>query len=154
MGGYLAKSVRNLTAEYLPAYSSSIAALHVKVTTAVNTAQRLGTLNATPQIPDDTITASTATGAGVVNRAPWHLIIQVPAAAANPVYITWDNNTAPVVGGPGFELSPGGTLKFENAGCALIQNPIPTGGAYPVNSLSAIQVIAVAATNLLLSYSD
>ncbi len=153
MGGHLATPVRNLTAEYLPAYSSSIAALHVKVTTGAGVAQRLGTLNATPQIPDDTQTASTSVGT-VRSRAPWHLIIQVPAAAANPVYITWDNNTAPVVGGPGFELNPGGTLKFENAGCGIMHNSIPSGGAYPINSLSAIQVIAVAATNLLLSYSD
>lgn len=145
MGGQGA-FVKNLTAEYLPAYGSQT--LHAKVTTAVNTVQRLGTLNTTPQIPDET---HTLVSGATPTRPPWHLILQVPLSAANPVYLTWDNNTAPVVGGPGFELAPGATLKFEHAEALLSPK---SGAPYVVNALSSIQVIAVAATALLITYTD
>jgi hypothetical protein len=144
--------VKSLTAEYMPAYSASIAPLHVKVTTAVATAQRLGTLNATPQIPDERYSA-TNNRIGQT-RPPWHLIIQVPSGAANPVYITWDNNTAPVVGGPGLELNPGGLVKFEHAEALLTPSKTGAASTYLVHSLSSIQIIAAAATVLLLTYSD
>jgi hypothetical protein len=146
--------VKNLTAEYMPAYSASTAALHVKVTTAVNTAQRLGTLNPTPQIPDERYSAVSSMNFSPKTRPPWHLIIQVPAAAANPIYLTWDNNTVPVVGGPGLECTPGSTTTFEHAEAML--TPSLAGGAstYIVNALSSIQIIATAATVVLLTYSD
>lgn len=147
MGG-IGQFVKTLGAEYMPAYSASTAALHVKVTTGVATAQRLGTLSAIPQIPDERFDATNRRG---TTRPPWHLIIQVPAAAANPIYLSWDNNTAPVVGGPGLEINPGGYAKFEHAENLLTPHSRDT---YLVNSLSSIQIIAAAATAVLLNYSD
>src|SRR4029077_2037793 len=84
-------------------------------------------------------------------RVPRHLLLQVPIGAANPVYVTWDNNTTPVVGGPGAEVVAGGQLKFELGGDALLAAKI---GAYPVAAGSAIQVIAVAATVILANFSE
>lgn len=143
--------VKNLTAEYMPAYSASTVALHVKVTTGVAVVQRLATLNATPQIPDERFDASNRKGK---TRPPWHLIIQVPSGALNPIYVTWDNNTAPAVGGPGLEINPGCYAKFEHAEALL--TPTLAGGAstYVVDALSSIQIIAAAATVVLLHYTD
>jgi hypothetical protein len=124
---------------------------HFKVTTGVNTAQRLGTLLTVPTLVDDMYAISSGPGA-LKTRPPYHAIFQVPVAAANPVYFTWDNNTAPVVGGPGFELLPGLTIRFENAGVSLLR-PKATG-TYQVNALTAIQFIATAATVLLVHFSE
>ena len=139
--------VKSLTAEYMPAYGSQN--LHLKVTTAVNTVQRLGTLAAVPQIPDERFDATL--DRQDKTRPPWHLIIQVPVAAANPVYLSWDNNTAPVVGGPGLEIKPGDTVIFEHAEALLTPHALDT---YKVDNLSSLQFIAVAATVILLNYSD
>lgn len=127
---------------------------HVKVTTAVNTTQRLGTLSAVPAVPDEAFGASQARG--TATRPPNHLWIQVPAGAANPIYVSTDNNTAPVVGGPGIEVNPGSTLKLDAAGEILLRGSKPFGDVAPftVNSLSAIQIIATAATAVLLHYFD
>ncbi len=126
----------------------------IKVTTAVNTAQRLGTLSAVPAIPDEAFGGSQMRG--VATRPPNHLWISLPAAAANPIYITTDNNTAPVVGGPGIELNPGGTLKLDAASEILLEGGKKYGDVAPftVNALSAIQIIATAATPVLLNYFD
>lgn len=151
MGGQ-APFVKTLSAEYQSAYNASLT-LHYKVTTGVATAQRLATLQAVPQVPDERYLISNMVDNTRRFRPPWHLLIQVPAAAANPIYITWDNNTAPVVGGPGLEIGPGGAIKFEHAECLLTPTPA-SATTYIVNSLTAIQIIAAAATPVLLNYSD
>ena len=99
--------------------------------TVTNAAQRLGTLVTT--LPTD------STG-----KFPKHIILQVPAAAANPVYVTADNTTAPVVGGPGLEISAGQSLRLDNE-LALIQDA-------NVNALTAIQVIATGNTTMLVHF--
>ena len=156
-------SVTSLTAGYCPAHDTAGAGatMHFKATTGVATVQRLGTLvSPMPAIVDDMFTASQGVSGGLsanpVNlpktRPPFHVIFQVPAGAANPVYFTWDNNTAPVVGGPGYELNPGQSIKFENAGLNLLRPK--SAGFYQVNALTAIQFIAVAATVILVNFSD
>jgi len=150
------------TGAYMPAHDpvgGRAPTHHFKVTTAVNTVQRLGTLLTVPAIVDDMWTASQGApgGSGVtaglpITRPPEHVIFQVPAAAANPIYMTWDNNTAPVVGGPGYELLAGQSVKFENAGLSLLRPQ--SSGIHQVNSLTAFQFIATAATVLLVHFSD
>lgn len=126
----------------------------VKVTTAANSAQRLGTLSAVPAIPDEAFGASDQRG--IRTRPPNHLWIQVPVGAANPIYVTTDNNTTPVVGGPGIEVAPGATLKLDAAGEIFLRGSQKYGDVAPftVNALSAIQIIATAATVVLLNYFD
>jgi hypothetical protein len=126
----------------------------IKVTTAVNTAQRLGTLSAVPAIPDEAFGGGSMRG--INTRPPNHLWITVPIAAANPIYITTDNNTAPVVGGPGIELVPGATLKIDSGFEIFLEGGKKYGDVAPftVNALSAIQIIATGATVVLLNYFD
>jgi hypothetical protein len=125
-----------------------------KATTAINTVQRLGTLAAIPAVPDEIFGGGQMRG--IYTRPPNHVIIQVPIGAANAIYITWDNNTAPVVGGPGMEVNPGAMVKFEQASDVLLQGSKKFGDVAPftVNALSAIQIIATAATVVLITYSD
>jgi hypothetical protein len=66
--------------------------------------------------------------------------------------MTWDNNTAPVVGGPGLEMEPGTIYKFENAGVSLLR--VNSGGIYPVNANTAFQLIATTNTSLLVTFCD
>ena len=146
MGGQ-APARKVLSSEYLPAYAAGIT--HHFKADVTNAAQRLGAIITIPLFADESQTL----GRGG-RRPPWHLIIQLPAAAANPIYITWDNNTAPVVGGPGFELNPGASVKFEHAGTHLLRGQA-NGGAYPVNAASAIQLIGTAAaTATLFHFSE
>lgn len=149
-----------ITAAYRPAPLAQL--FHLKTTTAVNTAQRLATLitssgGVMPVVVDEMFALSLGTPAGSSGlpptRPPNHLFIQVPVASANPIYVTWDNNTAPVVGGPGMEVLPGGPpLKLENAGLSFLRPK--AAGTYQVNALTSIQVIAVAATVVLLQFAD
>jgi len=138
------------TAAYHSAYDSST--YFFKVTTGVNTAQRLGTLLTVPQVTNEMVQTAVRTQPVVAKRPPWHVIFQVPVGAANPVYMTWDNNTTPVVGGPGYEILPGAAVRFENAGVRLL-NPSSVGN-HQVNALTAFQFIATAATVLLVHFSD
>jgi hypothetical protein len=126
-----------------PAASATDDALHQKITVP-NVATRLGALCANARIP----IVNPSTGP----RVPRHLILQVPAAAANPVYVTWDNNTAPVVGGPGAEIVPGGQMAMELAGDACLAQK--GGPYYPVAAGSAIQLIATANTPVLANFSE
>jgi len=135
-------SFTGIPAGHLPAYGAGSQSF--KVTTAVNTAQRVvgGLITAAQRL-----------------RAPFHMYVQVPVAAANPVYVTWDNNTAPVVGGPGLELEPGTIYQFGNCGPTCFPYALVTGsgkasGIYQVNAGGAFQFIAVAATVLLITFTD
>jgi hypothetical protein len=127
---------------------------HVKVTTAANSAQRLGTLSAVPAVPDEAKGGSDQRG--IATRPPNHLWIQVPVGAANPIYVSTDNNTTPVVGGPGIEVAPGATLKLDSASEIFLQGSKKFGDVVPftVNALSSIQIIATVATAVLLHYFD
>jgi hypothetical protein len=143
-------STTGIPASYLPAYKAGLT-LHV-VAAVTGAAARLGALVTIPIFPDERYTFSSGP---TLLRCPYHIIFQVPAAAANPVYLTWDNNTAPVVGGPGLELEQGQVYKFENAGVNLVFCPgSASKGFYPFNANSAFQVIATAATNLLVNFTD
>lgn len=91
------------------------------------------------------------TVAGRGGRYPDHVRFQVPAAAANPVYMTSDNNTAPVVGGPGDELNPGVVWKFDLANSLLTPQ---TDTEFPTDAKSAFQFIAAGNTSLLVTFAD
>jgi hypothetical protein len=138
----------------MPAYSAGLT-LNFKIT-VTNAASRLGTLIGGTGIPTFDDARYTRSTGPIPQRAPYHVLFQVPSAAANPVYVTWDNNTAPVVGGPGLELEQGIIYKFENAGPALLFNPTPSTALafYPFNAQSAFQLIATANTSLLVTFSD
>src|SRR5216684_2376405 len=146
---------------YLPSYDGQ--AYFFVATTAVNTAQRLADLVTIPSLDDETYSGSMAnssTGKSLpAKRPPYHLFIQVPSVG-NVVYLTWDNVTAPVVGGPGMELEPGIIYKFENAGDVLLRGGYKmTSGSsatahYNVDPKTAFQIIAVGATVLLIWFSD
>ena len=146
-------SFTGIPATYMPALTAGVT-LNYKIT-VTNVATRLGTLiggSGIPLVQDLRWQMSPQP----INRAPYHVLFEVPQAAANPVYVTWDNNTAPVVGGPGLELEQGIIYKFENAGPALLYNPTPSGSLafYPFNAASAFQFIATANTSLLVAFSD
>lgn len=148
-------SLTGIPAGYQPAYSSGLT-LSFKVT-VTNAAQRLVTIIGAanwPTYPDDQWNSSAT--ASNKRRAPNHVLFEVPIAAANPVYLTWDNNTAPVVGGPGLELQPGTVYKFENAWASglLTDGVNARAGKWPVNALSAFQFIAAANTTLLVTFTD
>ena len=145
-------TLRTIEGGYHPAPTGFTYA--VKATTAINTAQRLGTLAPIPAPLDEAFGGGAQRG--VKTRPPNHLLIQVPIGAANPVYMTFDNNTAPVVGGPGLELEPGTIYKFEEAGESLLRGGIKFGDQAPftVDALGAMQFIAVAATVINFHYSD
>jgi hypothetical protein len=138
----------------LPAYGAGSQAFK---TTVTNAAQRLVTIIGAanfPWIPDEGTVQESAQRL----RAPFHLYIQIPIAAANPVYVTWDNNTAPVVGGPGLELEPGTIYQFGNCGPTLFPNGLSgagkSTGIYQVNALGAMQFIAAANTVMLVHFTD
>jgi hypothetical protein len=145
-------AIRTIEGGYHPAPTGATYA--IKATTAINTAQFLGTLVTIPAVLDEAFGGGPQRG--VKTRPPNHLLIQVPAGAANPVYMTFDNNTAPVVGGPGIELEPGTIYKFEEAGESLLRGGIKFGdqASFTVNSLSAMQFIATAATVINFHFSD
>lgn len=136
--------VSSLSSGYNPAASASDGAFHQKIT-VTNVATRLGALCTGGALP-------LVNRIGQPPRPPRHLQIQVPAAAANPIYVTIDNNSAPVVGGPGYEIVAGGQLKLELAGDGLLATK--TGGDYPVAAGSAIQLIATAATAVLVNFAE
>jgi hypothetical protein len=149
-----------LTAAYQSAYGSETLCY---VVTVPNTATRLGTLlvtagssftNGIPLIPDEIFGTNEPTANAVPKfRPPWHVMFQVPAGAANAIYCTWDNNTAPVVGGPGLEFENNGTIYlFENAGVTMLRRK--ASGIYQVNALSAFQFIATADTSMIVTFSD
>lgn len=94
--------------------------LSFKITVATAAAARLGTLVTT--LPKDPQLGY-----------PKHVMIQLPAAAAHPIYVTCDNVTTPVAGGPGIEIVPGATYLFDNE-LALID--------ISGNNLTAFQLIA------------
>lgn len=150
-------SFTGIPAGHLPAYGAGTQ--FFKVTTAVNTAQRVvGGLIAAASFPWITDEMTTFDQPQRL-RAPFHMYVQVPVTAANPVYVTWDNNTAPVVGGPGLELEPGTLYQFGNCGPTCFPYQLVTGsgkpaGIYQVNAGGAFQFIAVAATVLLIAFTD
>lgn len=146
---------------YQPSYDGS--AYFFKATTGVATVQRLGDLITVPSIVDETYTASMAnspTGkTQPIMRPPHHFFCQLLFTAANAVYLTWDNVTAPAVGGPGMEMQLGAIYKFENAGDVLLRGgykmqSIDGSAKYAVDAKTAFQFIAVAATDILLWFSD
>lgn len=142
-----------LTSGYQAGYGTETNCFKVTVT---NSALRLKDLitNAGGTMPNYTNELYTASqgDAAQIGRPPWHVIFQVPQAAANPVYCTWDNNTAPVVGGPGLEFEPGVIYRFENAGNNLLR--VRSAGIYQVNAKTAFQFIATASTSMLVTFSD
>jgi hypothetical protein len=146
-----------IPAGYQPAYGTTLQFFKVTVT---NAATRLKDLITTaggtwPTIPDDTFNTNLMTEPATNLRMPQHVFFQVPIAAANPVYLTWDNNTAPVVGGPGMELETGTIYKFENAWNGRLLSVLGNaGGKYNVDPKSAFQFIAAANTTLLVFFSD
>lgn len=143
-------SFTGIPASYLPAYKAGLT--NFVKGTVTNAAQRLNAIAAVPLFPDERYTFSQGPQ---LLRAPFHVLLQVPAGALNPVYITWDNNTTPVVGGPGLELEQGTIYKFENAGPNLLFSPTSaTQTMYPFNTASAIQLIATANTTILVAYTD
>lgn len=143
-----------LTSGYSPAYTSGLTWFYKLSVT--NSSTRLGSLITTaggagiPLITNELYTASQ--NDTILTRPPWHVFFQVAAAAANPVYCTWDNNTAPVVGGPGMEFEPGVVYRFENAGNSLLR--AKASGIYLVNAGSAFLFIATAATVMNVGFSD
>jgi hypothetical protein len=146
---------------YLPSYDGQ--AMFFVATTAVNTSQRLGDLVTVPVLADETYSGSMAnspTGKTLpATRPPHHFFIQVPSVGS-VAYLTWDNVTTPVVGGPGMELEPGIIYKFENSGDVLLRGGYKmTDGTsptarYQVNAKTAFQIIAAGATVLLIWFSD
>jgi hypothetical protein len=123
-------------------------------TTAANTAQRLGTLAPVPAILDEAFGGGQMRG--ITTRPPNHVWIGVATGAANSLWVTLDNNTTPVVGGPGIEIVAGTTLKLDGAGEILLRGGKPFGDQAPftVNALSAIQVISTAAIVVNVTYLD
>src|SRR5271169_5598906 len=127
-----------LGAGFMPAYApsglGSVCSIKVTVTNAATRLQDLVTTagGVMPTIPDERYTWEQP----VPLRLPYHLILTVPVAAANPIYVTWDNNTAPVAapGGPGVELLPGMSYDFENAGPSLMPVGGKSAGIYQVNT--------------------
>jgi len=147
-------SFTGIPAGHLPAYAASgTGSVNCFKLTVTNAAARLITLIGAnfPWVVNELTTFSTS---GPTYRAPYHLYLQVPQTAANPIYITWDNNTAPVVGGPGLELEPGTIYQFGNAGPTLFPYNGKVNGPYIVNSAGAFQVIATANTTLLCTLTD
>lgn len=148
----LGPNYKFLTSGYHPAYQGET--LYFKLT-VTNAATRLGTLiggSGIPLIVDEMWTGPISNVPAVKKRPPWHVFFQVVAAAANPVYMTFDNVTAPVVGGPGMELEPGTIYKFESAGESLLR--LNSGGIYPCPVTSAFQLIAVGNTVMNCWFAD
>lgn len=148
-------SITGIPAGYMPSWGAELR--HFKVT-VTGVATRLADLitnagGTLPLITDENYT-SPGQSPPMPSRWPEHVIFQVPIAAANSVYVTWDNNTTPVVGGPGAELAPGATWKFESAAAALMLAKGKTTGIYQVNVKTAFQFIATAETVMLVSFSD
>lgn len=146
-------STTGIPAGYMPAYGSGANFFKVTVT---NVATRLADLitaagGTFPNYNDERYTGSNPP---TLQRTPYHVLFQVPIAAANPVYLTTDNNTTPVVGGPGFELEPGTIYKFESSGPSLMPVGGKGTGIYQVNAKTAFQFIATANTVLLVNFSD
>jgi hypothetical protein len=125
-----------------------------KVTTAVNTLQRLGTLLTIPAVPDEIFGGGQMRG--ITTRPPNHVEIGVPVGASQSVWVTIDNNTAPVVGGPGIEIPIGTSRVFEGAGEILLQSGKKFGDVAPftVNALTAFQIIALLATAINITFYD
>jgi hypothetical protein len=139
---------------YAPSGTGSVNSIKVTVT---NVATRLQDLVTTagavmPYIPDERYTWEEP----VPLRLPYHLILTVPVAAANPIYVTWDNNTAPVAtpGGPGMEMLAGLTYEFENAGPSLMIWNGKGAGIYQCNTKTAFQFIATGNTLMTVTFSD
>jgi hypothetical protein len=87
-----------------------------------------------------------------VTRPYNHVFFQVPSSAANTVWLTWDNNTAPVVGGPGMELEIGVVYPFEFAGDVLLRPN--AAGDYLVNAGTAFLLIASGNTTCNVWFAD
>jgi hypothetical protein len=126
----------------------------IKATTGVASVQRLGTLAPVPAVLDEA--AGGSQDRGVRTRPPNHVEIGVPVGAANSVWVTIDNNTAPAVGGPGIEIPIGTSRIWEGAGEILLQGGKNFGDVakFTVNALSAFQIIATAATVINVTYFD
>ncbi len=153
--------VHSSTLAYQPSYDGS--AYCFKATTAVATVQRLADLVTIPSLIDETYsmsgTNSTTGRTQPIMRPPYHVMFQIPASAANTIFMTWDNVTNPAVGGPGMELQLGNIYKFENAGDVLLRGGYSMTGGYgtakfQVDAKTAFQFIASAATDLLVTFSD
>ncbi len=143
-----------LTSGYLPAFVATDTLFFSAAVGAV--AARLGGaggLIAVPQHLDTSIYPDGIKPDGTPVFRPYrHVFFQVPAGAANTVWMTWDNNTVPVVGGPGMELELGVIYRFENAGDALLRpNATPN---YLVNAGTAFQLIAAAGTAVNVFFAD
>lgn len=133
-----------LAATYLPSFGGQVVDFQVAVGAV---AARLGTLITVP-VHTDRLYPSGST----VTRPYRHVFFQVPSTAANTVWLTFSNVTAPVVGGPGMELQKGVVYTFENAGDSLLRPQ--TVGDYPVDAGTAFQLIAAAPTNISVWFAD
>ncbi len=135
--------VSPLTTGYLPAPGSQTLSLPCTVT---NTATRLGTLITIPTLPVST--------SPLITRPPNHVIFTIPSTANSSIWITWDNNTAPVIGSTtGFEMIPGLSYAFENCGPTLLAPG--SGTTYPVNAATAFQLISSQPTTAIaVNFSD
>lgn len=142
-----------LAATYLPAFGTQVVDFQVAVPAV---AARLGTLITVPvhrdRLYDANMGSQGTPGPGNVTRPYRHVFFEVPSTAANTVWMTFSNNTAPVVGGPGMELQKGVVYTFENAGDSLLRPA--TAGDYPVDVGTAFQLIATALTNISVWFAD
>lgn len=150
-------STTGIPAAYMPAYApSGLGSVNFIKVTVTNVATRLQDLitaaaGVIPTFNDERYTFSEPP---TPQRTTFHVLFQVPIAAANPVYCTWDNNTAPVVGGPGLEFEPGTIYKFENAGATLMIVGGRSTGIYRCDPKTAFQFIATANTVMNVAFSD
>lgn len=76
-----------------------------------------------------------------------HVVFQSDPTNTGNIYYTADNNTTPVVLGPGLVLVPGQSVKFEMADELLRAR---TTGDYLVDAKSAFQFIASVNPSILL----
>ena len=147
-----------LTAGFMPAYApSGTGSVNSIKVTVTNVATRLQDLVTTaggvmPCIPDERYTWEQP----VPLRLPYHVFFTIPLSVLNPIYVTWDNNTAPVAtpGGPGVELLPGITYEFENSGPSLMIFGGKSAGIYQVGPKTAFQFIAAANTLMTVTWTD
>jgi hypothetical protein len=128
--------------------ASTTYAFSVTVTNAAKRLGGAGGLLTIPSVPDER--ASLANPQRY--RPPRHLILGNPSTNANSIWFTWDNNTAPAVGGPGFELAAGMQVQFEVVGDTFYSHG--PGDKIAINAGSALQFIATANTTLNVTFSD
>lgn len=143
----MSQAVSSLTSAYRPSYDTT--GLVFKCATGAAAARLTDMLGvAVPTHPDD---SDIGPGSGPRTVLYRHMIIKADPANTGPIYWSADNNTAPVVGGPGIPLAAGEALKFEN--CQELLRP-RASGPYPVNAKTAFQFISAAAQVLHVHFFD